>query len=918
MLIGRRNESDALERVLTQAQRGQGEAVIVLGEAGIGKTALIDRVVASDGDFQLLRSTGNEVEMELPFASLQRLCSSVLDRLPGLPEPQSRALTIAFGLAPGEPPDRLIVGVALENLLSQLAAERPVVCVLDDAQWIDQASAQAITFAARRASGMSVSFLFGARFLTKELHGMPTMLLEGLRDDAARELVNLALMHRMDEQVLERLVVEAHGNPLALLELPRSLSPAQIGGGFGLPMSVPLRGRIEESFRRRLRRLPPLSRQLLLVAAAEPTGESTLIWRAAELLGIPDSAADPPKAERLLDLSAGIVFRHPLVRSAVYSAASSLDRRQVHRALADATDPIVDPDRRAWHRAQSTSRPDEDIAQELEVSAERAQSRGGFAAAAAFMERSTELTPNMELKAERALRAADAKRVAGDLDAALGLANIAQRGPLDSYQRARLDVLRAQILFGSHRGNEAPPLLLQAAYRLEPLDPKGARETYLTALTAALFAGRFSSGASAHDVARAAHTSPRPAGPARASDLLLDGLALLIIEGPVTGTPAMRRALEAFRSDEVSNEEQLRWSWLAGRAAGHIWDYENWDFLTARQVELARDVGALSVLPLTLSTRAGLKLFAGEIDAAKSLMEQVQSFADVIDTQTVPYAGLTVAAFRGDEPKVQSLLSETHQDLIERGEGVGVSLSQWATAVLYNGLGQYDRAFVSAAQAVEKPNEFWFLPWATVELIEAASRTGNGIQAASALTRLAEGTTASGTDWAGSIEARCRALLTDGHAAETLYREAIDRVTDTPIRWDLARARLVYGEWLRRNRRTKEAREQLREAEELFSDFGARGFADRARVERLATGEHARKRSPATRFDLTPQESQISRMVAQGSTNREIASKLFISASTVEYHLHKVFRKLGVRSRSQLAQRVLQSAALFTPPEGEF
>jgi DNA-binding CsgD family transcriptional regulator len=824
-------------------------------------------------------------------------------------------LNVAFGLAAGDPPDRLIVGVALVNLLGQLATERTVVCVLDDAQWIDQASAQAITFAARRASGMSVSFLFGARVLTKELQGMPTVFLDGLRDDNARELVNSALMHRMDEHVLERLVVEAHGNPLALLELPRSLSPAQMGGGFGLPVSVPLRGRIEESFRRRLRRLPPPSRQLLLVAAAEPTGESTLIWRAAELLGIPESAADPPKAERLLDLSAGIVFRHPLVRSAVYSAASGLDRRQVHHALAEATDPIVDPDRRAWHRAQSTARPDEDIALELEVSAERAQSRGGFAAAAAFLERSTELTPNMKLKAERALRAADAKRVAGDLDAALSLANIAQRGPLDNYQRARLDVLRAQTLFALHRGNEAPPLLLKAAYRLEPLDPNGARETYLTALIAALFAGRFSRGASADDVARAAHTSPRPSGPLRASDLLLDGLALLITEGPITGTPAMRRALEAFRSDEVSSEEQLRWSWLAGRAAGHIWDYENWDYLTARQVEVARDVGALSVLPLTLSTRAGLKLFAGEIEAAESLMEQVQSFADVIDTQTVPYAGLTVAAFRGDESKVLSLLSETHQDLIERGEGVGVTLAQWATAVLYNGLAQYDRAFVSAAQALEMPNEFWFLPWVAVELIEAASRTGNSVQAVSALTRLAEGTTASGTDWAGSIEARCRALLADGHAAETLYQEAIDRVTNTPMRWDLARARLVYGEWLRRDRRTKEAREQLREAEALFSDFGARAFADRARVERLATGEHARKRSPATRFDLTPQESQISRMVAQGSTNREIASKLFISASTVEYHLHKIFRKLGVRSRAQLTQRLFQSTGLFAPPE---
>jgi DNA-binding CsgD family transcriptional regulator len=531
------------------------------------------------------------------------------------------------------------------------------------------------------------------------------------------------------------------------------------------------------------------------------------------------------------------------------------------------------------------------------------------------MERSTQLTPNVTLKAERALRAAEAKRVAGDLDAALGLAKTAQRGPLDSVQLARLDVLRAQILFAAHRGNEAPALLLQAAYRLEPFDPSAARETYLEALAAAVFAGRFSTGASADDVARAARTSPRPEGPPRPSDLLLDGLALLVTEGPVTGTPAMQRALEAFRSHEVSSEDQLRWSWLAARVAGGIWEHESWDLLSARQLEAARDMGALNVLPLSLSTRVGVKLFAGEIEASASLVEQLRSVADVIDTRTEPLAALKVAAFRGDEAEAMSLFREAHHDLIERGEGVGLSIAQCATAVLYNGLAQYDRALVSASLALKHPNELWFLPWTTVELIEAASRTGNIDQATVALTHLAEGTTASGTDWACSVEARCRALLTDGHSAETLYREAIDRVTNTPMRWDLARARLVYGEWLRRERRTKEAREQLRTAEELFSDFGARAFAGRARVERRATGERTRKRSTTARFDLTPQETQISRLVSKGSTNREIASKLFISTSTVEYHLHKVFQKLGVRTRAQLAQHFFESAEQFASPD---
>jgi DNA-binding CsgD family transcriptional regulator len=917
LLLGRHNESDVLGRVLLQARRGQGGAIVVLGEPGIGKTALIEDAVASAQEFRVLRSVGNEAEMELPFAALQRLCAPILERLAELPGPQSSALRVAFGLASGDPPDRLIVGLAVLTLLSELAAERPVICVLDDAQWLDQASAQAVAFAARRVSTVSASFVFGARVLTEELHGLPALVLEGLGEGDARELMASALPHRLDERVLEQIVSETHGNPLALLELPRGLSPARLGGGFGLPVSVPLSGRIEESFRRRFRRLPLPSRRLLLVAAAEPTGDPVLVWRAAELLGIPDSAADPVEAEGLLDINAGMVFRHPLVRSAVYGAASPQDRRRTHYALAEATDPEVDPDRRAWHRAQSTARPDESVAEELELSAGRAQSRGGFAAAAAFMERATELTADTELRAGRALRAAEAKRQAGAFDAALGLAAVAQRGPLDDSQRAKLDVLRAQICFASQRGNEAPPLLLQAAYRLEPFDVNRARETYLDALTAALFAGRLSKGATAVDIAKAALTGPQPEGRSRASDLLLDGLAVLITDGPVAGTPVLQRALEAFRGDAVSTEERLRWSWLAGRAAGYIWDYDSWDLLTARQVQVARDAGALTVLPLTLSTRAGVHLFAGELAVGVSLVEQVQSVADVIDSRTVPYAALAVAAFRGHEPDALPLIDATYKDFMARGEGMGVTLTQWATAVLYNGLAHYDRAFISAEQALEDPGELWFSPWATVELIEAASRTGRSDLATSALRRLVQGTSASGTDWAGAIEARCRALLSDGRPAETLYREAIDRLVTTPLRWDLARTRLVYGEWLRRERRAKEAREQLRVAEELFTDFGVHGFAERARVELRATGEHARERTPATRYDLTPQETQISRLVAQGATNREIASELFISPSTVEYHLHKVFRKLGVRSRAQLANRVLQSTALSSPPGGK-
>jgi DNA-binding CsgD family transcriptional regulator len=645
------------------------------------------------------------------------------------------------------------------------------------------------------------------------------------------------------------------------------------------------------------------------VAAAEPTGDAVLVWRAAELLGIADGAANAVEAEGLLELNAGMVFRHPLVRSAAYGAASAQERRQAHQALAEATDPVVDPDRRAWHRAQATSRPDEDVAADLELSAGRAQGRGGFAAAAAFMERSTELTVDPARRAGRALVAAEAKRQAGALDAALGLAAVAERGSLDDSQRAQLELLRAQISFASDRGSDAPALLLKAAQRLERLDVRRARETYLDALTAALFAGRLARGASAREVARAARSAPRPPGSPRASDLLLDGLALLITEGYATGIPVLQQALSAFQSEDVGTEERLRWSWLAGQIALCIWDYDSCDVLTARQIQVARDAGALTVLPLTLSTRGGVHLFAGELAVAASLVVQVEAMADATDNRTVPYAEVAVAAFRGREDDARQLIEASTKDSIARGEGSGLSLARWATAVLCNSLTRYEDAFVAAEEALEDPEEVFFSVWARAELVEAASRVGKGVEAASALERLGEITAASGTDWARAVEARSRALLSHGGESEKLYREAIDLLEPTALRLDLARTQLLYGEWLRRERRPRDAREQLRAAEELFSEFGMDGFAERARVELRATGERARKRTVETSSDLTPQEAQISHLVAQGATNQEIAAQLFISPSTVEYHLRKVFSKLEVKSRTQLAQRVLKSTS---------
>ena len=905
-LLGRRREREVLDRLLEAARSGHGGVLVVHGEPGVGKTALLDYAVEAGRGFRAVRLLGVEQEMELPYAALHQLCSPHLELLERLPAPQRDALAVAFGLSAGPTPNPFLVALAALGLLSEAAEQRPLLSLVDDAQWLDRASARALAFVARRLLAEKVALVFAAREPPDALAGFPELHVGPLGHRDARALLESVLPARLDERVLERIVVETRGNPLALLELPRELTPTQLAGGFGLPAAVPLSASIEESFARRLARLPRDARRLLLVAAADPVGDLALLWRAAQRLGIPESAAHTVESDGLLTLGAAVVFRHPLVRSAVYRAAVDDERSEVHRALAEATDPDTDSDRRAWHRAQATAMPDEDVAAELERSAARAQARGGFAAAAAFLERSSVLTPDPARRAGRALAAAQATQQAGALDEALTLVAIADAGPLDEFQRAQVDALRARISFAANRGSEAPSLLLAAAKRLEPLDVRLSRETYLDALTAAVFAGRLGGAADAPLVATAARAAPPSAPPPRAADLLLDGLALLITEGHAAGTPSLRNALSAFHRDEIGTEEGLRWRWLAGRAAGFIWDYERWDSLTLRQIRAARAAGALTHLPLAFSTRVGVHIFAGEMRAAASLVEQADALAEATDSRTVPaYGALALAAFRGHEDEMQQLARTSTPDFIARGEGMGLTVSQWVTAVLYNGLARYDDAFAAAAQATVDPHELWFSTFATVELIEAASRSDRSKQAAEALEVLSESTRASGTPWALAVEARSRALLNRGEAAERLYREAIDRLQPTRLRLDLARARLLYGEWLRRERRRLDARNELRVAHDLFSDFGMEAFAERARVELQATGERARKRTVDTLDQLTPQEAQIARLAADGHTNREIAAQLFISPSTVEYHLRKAFRKLDVKSRTQLARRLV-------------
>jgi DNA-binding CsgD family transcriptional regulator len=905
-LVGRQRERAVLERLLDTARDRHGAVLVVYGDPGVGKTALLEYAIEAGRDFRVVRTAGVEGEMELDYAALQRLCSPILEFIERLPDPQRDALGVAFGLSAGRAPSPFLVGLAVLGLLSEAAEQQPLLCVVDDSQWLDSATARALAFAARRLLAERIALAFATREVGSGLARFPELRVEPLGRRDARALLESVLAARLDESVLERIIAETGGNPLALLELPRGLTPAQLAGGFGLATALPLSTGIEQSFTRRLARLPRDARLLLLLAAAEPVGDPALLWRAAQQLGIPETAGHAVESEGLLVLDGAVVFRHPLVRSAVYGAAEPSERREVHRALADATDPLIDPDRRAWHRAQAASVPDDDVATELERSAARAQARGGFAAAAAFLERAATLTPDPAHRARRALVAAQTKFRAGALDDALGLLSSTEAGALDELDRARVELLRAQIAFVSTHGSDAATMLLAVARRLTPLSATLAYETYLEALSAAMFAGRLAApGASALDVALAAKGAPRPpvvGGP----ELLLDGLATRFTESYEAAVPILRSALNAFDVSDLAVSEQLRWKWLATVSSVQIWDDTGWETMSERHVQIARETGALGELPLALTQRVYAHLFVGELSTAVSLVDEIRAATEATGSNLAPYGAVGLVALRGREPEAVSLIDQSRKEVTLRGEGIGLSILDWAEAVLYNGLGRYEQARAAALRVAEHPHDLGTSNWGMAELIEAAVRAGTPELAAGARSRLAEMATVSGTDWALGIAARSEALFAEDQRAEELYIEAVDRLGRSRMALDLARAHLLHGEWLRRQRRRLDARSHLRLAYDMFSDFGMEAFAERTRVELEATGEHARRRTVDTLDQLTPQEAQISRLVAQGNTNREIAAQLFISPSTVEYHLRKVFDKLGVKSRTQLAHRLLE------------
>jgi len=873
---------------------------VLRGDRGIGKTALLDYAARRAKGYRIIRACGARSEMELPYAGLHLLCASLLDGLKRLPPAQREALGIAVGLSAGPQPDRFRVGLATLALLSSVAEAKPLLCIIDDAQWLDRSSAQVLAFVVRRLTAQPIAFLLAERESHRlgELDGLPELLLGVLSDSEARELFGSVIPGRVDESVVERIIAETCGNPFALLSLLRGVSPAELAGGFGVATARQLPGRSKENLLEPVKHLPSDSRQLLLAAAAEPVGDPTLLWRAAVELGIPMEAAERLESDGLLLLGARVTFRQPLLRSVVYSAASKSERRRVHRALAVGTDPASDPDRHAWHRGEAAEGPDEEVAVELERCAATAQARGGLAAAAAFLEKAVLLTLDSERRTDRALAAAAAKHEIGATDAAVRLLVTAEMGPLDESRRGRLERLRSHIAFALRRGNDAPELLLRAARRLEPLEPSLARETYLEALAAAIFAGRLSWGSGTAVLAEAAQAGPPAPQPRRAIDLLLDGLSVRFAQGYAAAVGPLKQALAACR-DAHAGDEATRWLWLASRIAADLWDDETWHAVATAEVRLARNADALALLPHALTSRAIVDMHCGDFAAASALIVEADTVTAAVGSSPLVHASLVLAAWQGQEGRALELFDKARLDARARGEGLTIATAGFATAVLYNGLGRYDQALAAAHDAGEH-DVLGLSGWTLVELIEAAVRTGECDVAARALQQLGERTRLSRTEWALGIEARSRALLSDSQAAEDLYREAIERLGRSWIKVHLARTQLVYGEWLRRQGRRIDARVPLHAARKLFATMGAEAFAERAHRELLATGEKIRRWSVDTHGQLTPQETRIAFLARDGLTNPEIGGRLFVSPRTVEYHLHKVFAKFGITSRTQL------------------
>jgi DNA-binding CsgD family transcriptional regulator len=902
-LLGRTAESARLDQMIEALRAGQSSVLVVRGGPGMGKSALLAYAEGAATGLRVLRAAGIESEMELAFATLHQVCAPLLDRLGRLPAPQRDALETVFRLRDNPPPDHFLVSLAVLSLLSDAAEDGPLLCLIDDTQWLDRASAQALGFVARRLLAEPIALLFGTRRPGPELHGLPELEVTGLPDADAHALLDSATHARLDKRIRDRIVAETGGNPLALLELPRGLTATEMAGGLNLMGAGTLPGRIEQSFLNRITELPAQTRMLMLVAAADPVGDPDLVRGAAKQLGVPLTPDVLDDTDGLLTLGERVTFRHPLVRSAIYQSAEPGTRRAAHLALAEVTDPGEAPDRRAWHLASATAVPDENVAAELERSAVQAQARGGVAAAAAFLQRSVALTTDARRRPDRMLAAAEASLQAGDLDSVARMLSAVTAGPLDGLQSGRAGVLRGQVAFASGGGPAAVAELLAAAEQLEPANAVLARETYLTAWGMAVSVADQDTLVA---VSRAIRGLPEPDRPG-ALDLLLDGLSRLVLEGRAAAAETLRRAAAAVI--DIPAADVLKWGWVATGASAAIWDDEADLAIYTRQAQVVRDAGALREMPYHLSTLSSALTWTGDFEGSAAAIAEGDTVATATGNPMPPYPALRLLSMQGREPETTAMVAATIEGSAATGFGMGITVAQWAAAVLYNGLARYPDA-MRAALSTARLSEPWVTTWLLAELVEAAARADEPEVARDALERLVEATQPFDTGWARGVEARTRALAADDADADELYREAIEQFAGTRLRPELARAHLVYGEWLRRQRQRVEARVHLRTAYEMFGSIGMAAFAERARRELLATGETVPRRTAdaAPRDELTAQERQIAQLVRDGFSNPEVGARLFLSPRTVEWHLRKIFAKLSITSRRQLRE-ALPSAA---------
>jgi DNA-binding CsgD family transcriptional regulator len=906
-LLGRERERMHLADMLSSARNGHGSVVLLLGEAGIGKSALLGDLAHGADDFTICRAIGVESDMELSYAGLQQLCAPIFDSRTDLPAPQRSALEKIFGLTTGSLPDRFLVGMAALGLIVSAAKRQPVMWIVDDPQWLDRSSVHTIGFISRRLPTERIAIAIAARehLDGDDLTGLPELTLTGLGDEDARRLIP-AVSGPTDPSVRDRIIAEARGNPLALLELPRTWTSAEVADDFEEAGRATLAAKLGLVFSNRLRKLPQETQILLALAAAEPTGDPSLLKAAAHLIGLDWATAAPAERAGLIEIGRYVRFRHPLVRAVSYRTAPVSVRMEAHRALADVTDPVVDQDRRAWHRASSTVVQDEGIAKELERSAGRAKARGGLLGAATLLERAAFLTPDGPRRADRTLVAAQAKRDAGALDSALRLLSIVESEPPSELRAALTQQLRGRIAFDQGFGPEAAELLRDAAVRLERFDPTNATDTHFESLVAAIWA----SGPDGPGLIRKSAESARPAVPRsesqRTADLLVNAIALWATEGYEAAAPAMNLALAAARDRTFGDLDANEPLWTvenrtAGILALEAWDLETGLALAERQVTAARESGALVQLQFALHFLANYVVLTGDVSGAVTLMEEERQLSIATQMRASGHSDALLAALRGDAALALPLIDSMRDLATNDGQGRVVAFSHYLSSVQYNALGQHEHALECARRVMEW-GVIGYQTLAAPELAEAASRQGDTELLADVAAWVTARAGATPTDWALGISALVNALAADAaDDPDGLYRASIERLRGTPLRFLLARAKLLYGEWLRRRGRKGDALVQLTAAHEALNEMGLTSFAERARREVSATtSRRVRKYLDDPTAELTGQELQVTRLVQDGLTNREIGVRLYLSPRTVEWHLRNVFGKVGVSTRHQL------------------